>query len=77
MFGLELEIRILVPDLGPFITSLVQILVDGKSYLKDLLIGEKVAALVTGTVLGFTIAYGLRKFCHLARNFFLNVNDNP
>ena len=76
MSGLEQEIRILVQIL------VEKSLVVGKSYLKcpylkDLLIGEKVAAIVTGTVLGFTIAYGLRKFCHLARNFFLNVNDNP
>ena len=33
------------------------------TYLKDVLIGEHVAAFVTGTVLGFTIAYGLLKFC--------------
>ena len=45
--------------------------------LKDLLIGDAVAAFVTGTVLGFTIAYGILKFCPSARNFFLNVNDNP
>ena len=41
------------------------------TYLKDVLIGEHVAAFVTGTVLGFTIAYGLLKFCPPARNFFL------
>ena len=45
--------------------------------LKDLLIGDAVTAFVTGTVLGFTIAYGILKFCPSARNFFLNVNDNP
>ena len=37
--------------------------------LKEFLIGDNIKAFITGTVLGFSIAYGLLKFCPKIRDF--------
>ena len=42
---------------------------------KEFLIGDPLTAFVTGTVLGFALAYGLVTFCPQARKF-LKIDEN-
>ena len=43
--------------------------------VKDFFIGDPVVAFVTGSVLGFALAYGLVTYCPQARKF-LRIDEN-